>query len=184
MFGEPFRKDDGLEMPGRIVEPDDAHFASRPRTSLRARHDGCCNPSRRCPGFHRACKFRPGLYAQLFQNGRVIISGWPDRKNPTASSSRRNRSAGSHASICGNAICSRVPAAEQFALAHRRGVMDALGMPKNGIDRGKDVRAIFLKRVECAGRPRLSSTRLLTARGLMCARQSRRNRQTRGCRVR
>jgi len=68
---------------------------------------------------------------------RVSSSGWPDRKKPTASYSRRSRSAGSHGSICGSIDRSALAAAPNNSFCRRPRFMRMLGAPSTVSTRQK-----------------------------------------------
>ena len=64
-----------------------------------------------------------------------------------------SRSAGSHGlDLRQRDLLALAPAAEQFALPDRGGVMRTLGAAEHTVDSGKNARAIFFEGVEGAGR--------------------------------
>jgi hypothetical protein len=51
MFGEPFRKNDGLEMTARVGQADNAHLAAGAGSALDARYDSRRDATAVAPAF-------------------------------------------------------------------------------------------------------------------------------------
>ena len=177
MLGQAFGKNHRLVMAGRVGQADDAHLAAGAGAPLLPRHHRAGDAAGGRAGLHRTREIGPGLHAQFLEHGGVIVERMAGEKEADrlvfafqalgrqprlGIGQRRSARADRRRRTIRSGRRSRTRARAGRARAPR---------PSAGKTRAR----FGSNSSKAPAAARLSSTRLLTARGLMRSAKSARS---------